>query len=162
MKPGTERTSTSFSALYTGGLIGVSLGSAYLAMLTNRRTPLGLWVAASGYLLAGVLILSGAALLIGLPVWTLTRRRGLSARRRLVWLACAALGAGLILGIGVGVITGQVVNAVSVALVATLWCSVPAFALAGPLAGSVGLRKAILGSILLLTAAAAISLLVLP
>ena len=152
-----RRPPIAFSALCTGAAVGLALGAGYAAFFSAPPTFLQWWDATSRFLLVGLIFLAGALAVVALPTWLLAGRAGVTGPRRLVLLAAVALGAGVALGIVLGLRGWGGGFWVGVTVMATLWCGVPAGVLARPLSESRRLRRAVLAILALLTAAAAIT-----
>lgn len=160
MTSGTEEIPTTFSALCIGAAIGVLFGAVFVATLTGPQSVTSWWIIASGYLLLGLLSLTGTAAVVGAPVWFLTGRAGVSGVRRLWFLALAAVVTALALGLVLGVITGQVRLSVFVVLLAMLWCCFPAAILSKPLSRSRRAQLLSIGLVGLVTVIAGITIII--
>jgi hypothetical protein len=76
----------------------------------------------------------------------------------LLLLGASAVVAALVLGAGIGAISGQFFSALGAVLVATVWCCIPALLLAKPLSSRPAIRWLVLLVLLVLLATSAVTL----
>ena len=117
-------------ALLAGGSIGLLLGAAVLGWIFAPGDPGAGILTATRYVLGGYLALLPAVLVLGAVVLRVARNRALSFSKSLMLGAAVAMASAVLVGIVVGVITGQFWNSLLSILLITSWCLVPALVLA--------------------------------